>query len=188
MPPICGGEVNIVFVDGGAYTGDTVAEMVKRGIAIEAVAAFEADPSNFERLALNGHEFPMFCWPCALGRKNEVLRFESERYLSIGSQISATGNIQVTSVKLDSALRNFQPTLIKLDVEGAELAVLDGAREVLINSRPSWVVCVYHRAEHLWEIPLWFADNTSKNDYSFYLRAHNAGGTSDHCFYAVTRK
>ncbi len=43
---------------------------------------------------------------------------------------------------------------IKLDVEGSEPEVLEGARETLVHHRPQLAVCIYHRKEHVFEIPL----------------------------------
>jgi FkbM family methyltransferase len=43
--------------------------------------------------------------------------------------------------------------LIKMDIEGAELAALDGAQQVLARLRPRLAISVYHRPQDLWEIP-----------------------------------
>jgi len=41
--------------------------------------------------------------------------------------------------------REIRPDVIKMDVEGAELAVLEGAREVLSEARPLLIVSVHPR-------------------------------------------
>jgi len=52
--------------------------------------------------------------------------------------------IEVQVSTLDAELRDADPTLVKIDVEGAELEVLHGAREVLSRARP--VVVFEHDA------------------------------------------
>jgi FkbM family methyltransferase len=42
---------------------------------------------------------------------------------------------------------------VKMDIEGAELDALAGARECLVRHRPRLAISAYHRPEHLWEIP-----------------------------------
>ncbi len=50
------------------------------------------------------------------------------------------------SVTLDDVMRREKaPLLLKMDVEGAEARVLDGAREVLSRSDTRAVICTYHR-------------------------------------------
>lgn len=43
---------------------------------------------------------------------------------------------------------------IKLDVEGSELQALKGGVKTILDFRPRMAICLYHRPEHLWEIPL----------------------------------
>ncbi|WP_459862214.1 FkbM family methyltransferase [Endothiovibrio diazotrophicus] len=43
---------------------------------------------------------------------------------------------------------------IKMDIEGEEIRAIDGAVETIGRFRPNLAICIYHRAEHLWKIPL----------------------------------
>jgi hypothetical protein len=60
-----------------------------------------------------------------------------------------------------------------LDIEGAELDALQGARRLIEKNRPGIAVCLYHFPHHLWAIPLWLAELDLR--YRFYYRAH------EHC-------
>lgn len=42
---------------------------------------------------------------------------------------------------------------IKMDIEGAELAALEGARDTIRSFKPRLAISGYHEPEHLWEIP-----------------------------------
>ena len=75
--------------------------------------------------------------------------------------------VPVTS--LDELLGTEQATYIKLDVEGAELAVIKGATKQLAG-RPKLFVAAYHHDRDLWELPLamWRAQPA----YKIFLRKH----------------
>jgi hypothetical protein len=54
---------------------------------------------------------------------------------------------------------------IKMDIEGAELQALQGAKETLRAHRPQLAVCIYHYLEHHYAIPLFLAEHLK--DYVF---------------------
>jgi hypothetical protein len=77
-------------------------------------------------------------------------------------------------VSIDDALHGFSPNFIKMDIEGAELAALLGARRTIHDCRPGLAICLYHHPAHLWQIP-----NLIRSwnlDYRFYLRVHSNNG------------
>lgn len=85
-----------------------------------------------------------------------------------------TGDKQdVQVVTLDEALpvsRSVGHGLVKVDVEGAELAVLDGAYRLLTEMRPTWIIeCHGARAkDQVW-------DRMIKANYRCYLLSPDAG-------------
>lgn len=60
------------------------------------------------------------------------------------ARLSAEGNIPVKTARLDSLFPKLQPKLIKCDVEGHEVACIEGARELIARARPGWVIEVSH--------------------------------------------
>ena len=175
------------FVDCGAFDGDTLAHLQRTGFALEAVAAFEPDADNLRRLsgqmaslaaAPAGPE--ALLWPCAVSSATARLRFDSGHGAASG--LSTDGQEFVQAVALDEALAGFRPTLIKMDIEGAEYGALLGARGLIERHRPGLAICVYHRPQDLWEIPLLL--QSWNLGYQFYLRAHRHNGF-DLVLYAV---
>ena len=98
---------------------------------------------------------------------------------------SGLGNrLIVEAARLDDLVGSAAPTFIKLDIEGAEPDALAGARDTIRSHGPVVAVCVYHRQDHLWRIPLMLRE--VRDDYAFFLRPHNEEGWDLVC-YAVPR-
>ena len=76
---------------------------------------------------------------------------------------------------IDNVVGNFPIGLIKMDIEGAELAALKGGVKTLRNSRPTLALSAYHKKEDLITIPQ-FLKNIYK-DVEFYLRKHETDFT-----------
>lgn len=51
------------------------------------------------------------------------------------------------------------PTLIKIDVEGYEQNVLNGAESMIKAYQPVLAVAIYHKERDFWEIPLKIKEN-----------------------------
>lgn len=62
------------------------------------------------------------------------------------ARISVQGNIPVTATRVDTLFPHMSPRLIKCDVEGHELAAINGARELIARSRPHWLIEVTNAA------------------------------------------
>jgi len=56
------------------------------------------------------------------------------------ARISDHGDIPVTTCRIDTLFPKLSPQLIKCDVEGHELAAINGARELIVRSRPRWLI------------------------------------------------
>lgn len=166
------------FVDCGAFEGDTLKQLLGTGMDVEAVAAFEPDPVNFTKLAhyirSQRASLPeaVSVFPCGVHSSTAQLQFSSGQ--GSGSHASRSGDIVIQCVSLDEAIPCFRPNLIKMDIEGAEYAALWGARHTLAEHRPGLAICLYHRPEHLWQIPLLLQDWNL--GYRFYLRVHCFNG------------
>jgi FkbM family methyltransferase len=177
------------LIDCGAYDGDVIRNFTKSGYKFSALAAFEPDAQNYARLAKYTQEHSktipeLSLWPCGVCAISCQLRFASG--LDEASGIEASGETVIQCVALDEALPNFAPTLIKMDIEGAEMDALMGARQLILAHQPALALSVYHTPAHLWEIPLWVEQLAAENGlhYTYYLRSH-ARNCFDTVFYAV---
>jgi len=134
-----------LFVDVGAnvgsYTVLACASVGARGVAFEPV------PTAYERLVgnvrLNHAEDRVRCLSLAVGAETGSLEFTSgqdsmNHALAPGEHDERA--ILVKETTLDEALVGESPTLIKVDVEGFETRVLEGAPATLAN--PSLVAVI----------------------------------------------
>ena len=77
-----------------------------------------------------------------------------------------------------------KPTFLKFDIEGAELDALKGAINVIKDMTPTIAICIYHKPQDIFEIPLWI--NKVNSNYNFYVRTHGSDGF-EFVLYAVPK-
>ena len=86
-------------------------------------------------------------------------------------------------IKLDSLLRHEKVSFIKMDIEGSELEALKGAQTIIKEQRPKMAICVYHKIEDLWKIPLFL--HKINPEYKIYIRHHAKFWVSETVCYAI---
>jgi FkbM family methyltransferase len=180
------------IVDGGAYDGDTVRMVTARyGDRFGHLLALEPDPANFDKLRATVASLPtaarakVECRQVALGSERRTLHLDATGTAASATSVApSAGTIAVSAETLDSLVEGARPTFVKLDIEGFEVDALEGARKTIEQHGPVLAVCVYHRQDHLWTIPLLISE--WRDDYAFFLRPHNEEGWDLVC-YAVPR-
>lgn len=73
-------------------------------------------------------------------------------------------------------------TLIKMDIEGAEMNALLGARETIKKYKPKLMISLYHKPNDIWELPLFVKELVP--EYKIYIRHHRTT-PNDTVLYAV---
>jgi len=92
--------------------------------------AYDGDTKLVKRL----RDFDAICMPCGVSASTSQVRFNAGK--GTASKIAVDGKIMIQCVSIDEALPSFGPTLIKMDVEGAESSALSGAERTLRRYRP----------------------------------------------------
>ena len=174
---------SLTYVDGGAYNGDTVLEL-HAAKPVRTAYLFEPDPSNFDVLVRNtAHlESRITCLPLALADRHQILSFNAGT--GEGAAISEHGTTHITAVALDDVMGQQHIDFLKLDVEGAEVAALQGAEKMIQRCRPVMALSLYHRPQDIWAIPDQIAEIA--DGYDLYIRQHYAN-SFDSVLYAVAR-
>lgn len=177
---------NEIFIDCGAFHGETVVEFIKslyeQGIDTwKDIIALEADPDNAnmmrEQLSVytNIHIEQAAAW--------DTKGYQSwSDALGQSSRVTDEGTRQVRTITLDEIGRDKDITFIKMDIEGAELRALRGAESLIRTTHPKLAICVYHRPEDLLTIPQYIKELYPM--YKLYLRNYSPWGVET-VLYAV---
>jgi FkbM family methyltransferase len=162
------------FIDCGAYDGDTVRDFLSfTENQFHSYYAFEPMDNLFSKLTLTISKLDkelrdkIKVFKLATGDKKQNLMF---KFSGPASGVSEEGEISVNSVKVDDLLEGKLISWIKMDIEGAELAALEGAKNIISLNRPKLTICVYHKTRDLWEILIWIHKHCV--DYNILLRMH----------------
>lgn len=156
---------NEIFMDLGAYRGDTIAEFLSFADSYEKIYAVEPDTKTYKKLLENTKELNIECVNAAIYNKDETLFMQSNK--GRGTSVSDSGT-QFPGRSVDSILNSQKVTFIKMDVEGSEALAIDGAKESIKNYKPKLKIAAYHRNEDLFSIPLKVL--SIRDDYKLYVR------------------
>lgn len=161
-----------IFVDAGTYNGDTVIEFIEKTKGnYKKVYAFEPDNTNFinmedrlKKCEINRIEM----FKKGLFHEKGSIKFTDGQLA--GSKIDETGNQIIETINLDS-FNIVGNIFIKMDIEGEELNALKGAKKTIIKNKPQLAICIYHKSEDLWSIPLYIKELVP--EYKIYIRHHS---------------
>lgn len=175
-PDIFPNNKNDVFVDIGAYTGDSVLSYVRSyGDGYKKIYAYEISEKScmsMQRNLADLHDVEI--------RKKGVGKAAGEFFLNVSvsdqsaNQLSDSMNSvgeRVEVVALDEDLPDGF-TFLKMDIEGAEYDALRGSEQTIRRCHPKLAICVYHGYDDIWRLPALI--DRYNPDYKFYLR-HNGG-------------
>ena len=176
-----------VFVDCGAYDGDTLDFFIHNQTDFKRYIAIEADKMNFEKLQnkseSRGWNDKIMCINAFLSDKKDTVCFSSRGTSFSGNDFTEEGQ-NVETCTLDELVYEYAPTFIKINLEGADLDAVRGGERTIREYAPLLAIQGHHRMEHLWEI-VETIQNYLKGQYKFYLR--NYKGISEFTFYAIPK-
>jgi FkbM family methyltransferase len=182
-----------VFIDCGAFDGITIRQFLEHRSSFKGqIVAFEPDPHNHKSLLAYASGLPahlrarIVVSSQAVGSTGGTLKFNATG--TMGSAVDVHGTVDVEGVALDAYLTkaSLVPSYIKMDIEGAELEALAGARGTIKQHKPVLAVCLYHRPTDLWRIPLFVRSLTDQ--YSLFLRPHETEGWQLVCYAIPTSR
>ena len=177
------------------------------------VYAFEPDPYGVrgakEFLSQHPDVQNIEIVPLGLWRKTETVTFVSdlgessyvkegsehcrsaEKHRSIiqksGAAPNSVNEITINMTTIDDFVQErglSRLDFIKLDIEGSELAALEGARQSFLRFAPRFAICIYHKPEDIWTIPQ-FIKSLEKDGlrYELYFGLHSPSPFSEVILY-----
>jgi hypothetical protein len=84
--------------------------------------------------------------------------------------------------KIDDIVLDKKVSFIKMDIEGAELEALKGAKNTIQNNYPKLAIAIYHKPDDLLNIPQYIL--SLNRNYKFYLR-HYGYNSWETILYAI---
>lgn len=163
-----------VYMDLGAYNGDTIKELgTLTDWHWQSVLAVEPDRRNCRKLRVLADELkqqglPLEVYERGIWNEEGELGFSDSggrQSTFIGAQKRV---VPVTTI--DAVAAGRAVSLIKMDVEGAEVQALNGGKETLQKFAPKLFVAAYHYDVDLFRLPLLLHELVPQ--YKIYLRKH----------------
>lgn len=170
-----------IIADLGAYDGDTIREFTDfTNHKYSRIYALEPDAKNYKKLVKNTDGMPnLTTYNMGAWNKKDTLIFD--RKAGRNSKLSAVG-IPVDVTDIDSLI-NDKITMIKMDIEGAEMKALEGCEKTIAKYKPKLYICAYHRNEDLFALPLKIL--SLNPNYKLYFRHSVYIPAWESNFYAV---
>lgn len=169
------------FLDLGAYRGDTVKDFLSFASGYSAITAIEPDPKTFQKLCENTdglHDCRRI--HAAVGNTDGTCLFSAKK--GRGSSVGKEG-IEIPCLRVDSLSPAVPFSMIKVDVEGNERAVIEGMEETIRRNKPKLIIAAYHRMDDYTSIPQQVL--ALRPDYKVYIRHFRGIPAWDTNFYFI---
>ena len=174
-----------VFVDVGAYTGDTLNEFIdvynknySRIICIEPnLNNVKALEGMIKEKGLENVDI----YRIGASDKKQTLLFDVTS--GIASRASKTGTEKVECNTLDSICMQEKYKhidMIKMDIEGAEFGALNGAKKTIEKYHPILAICVYHKEDDFYKLTQCI--KALYSGYRLYFRQYELSAEETVCY------
>ena len=176
-----------IFVDCGAFNGDSVDSFIRHSIATGKdyahIYAFEPSEYNYQILqqfVQNNHGLKITIFKQGVSDCSGELPFNSEGNISEIAKIDTNGASCIQVVRLDEIFVNQNVTFIKMDIESAEPSALRGAQAIIHRDSPILAICSYHTCQDFIHVPLLMKQ--LEPDAKLYLRHYSKNWMETVCY------
>ena len=173
-----------VFLDCGASRGDSVEDFrAQTNDVFEAIYSFEMDDEAYEQLLKSPQtqDDRVICIHAGVSDRNRRISYRKDICPTYFSGIALSGGEErqmgeaelksIDSMVEEGAIKE-KVTFVKMDIEGAEMDALRGMEKMMKRDKPKLAICVYHKLEDIWELPLYIKGIVP--EYTLTMRHHHA--------------
>jgi len=176
-----------VFIDGGCYNCDTDEKFIEWcGGNYNKIYAFEPEKENYEQcLELCKRKNLQRIEILNKGLWSEATTLSFAANLGQGSKIAEDTQgdvVKIETASIDEVVGEETVSFIKLDIEGAELEALKGAKNTILRDKPRLAICIYHKPEDVAEILEYIL--SLHPDYKLFIR-HYQMSVNETIVYAI---
>lgn len=172
--PLVRAQRDDTVIEAGGCDGKTAIEIVDFLKGHGQVYTFEPDQTNYQKMMenLQADQYGNCVKPVQKGLWQEKTTLHFQGDFGGSSKVDQTGSKSIDVVDIDSFVKEHElwVNLIKLDVEGSEKEVLEGACKTIALYQPKLQISVYHYERDLWELLLYI--HKLNPFYKFYLGQH----------------
>ena len=146
-----------IVIDCGTCFGETAIWFLRCGAS--KVYSFEIDVDNLQVLENYVNTPNIKIVRYALGSTPGELWYTPDVNNAGAGQVSSkqqANSIHVSVTTIDSFCKEMSitPSFIKMDIEGSEYDALLGAKNIIASLKPKLAICLYHKLDDMWRIPL----------------------------------
>lgn len=170
------------YLDIGPQNGGTIRDFINRtGDRYKSIYAWEIGKDSIAKLEKNFQDNRIKILPYGAWDENTTMGLEGSngaRHLVTEDENNFSG---IICKRIDDVV-GYPVSLIKMDIEGAEMNALRGAEKTIKEYKPKLLISLYHKQNDIWEIPLFL--HKLVPEYKLYIR-HQRSNPNDTILFAI---
>ena len=172
------------YVDVGAYIGDTLSGYKQKyGRLCRNYICFEPNDENLKLLkqSIDLDDIQnVRVVEKGISDKKRVLAFITDS--GAATRVSNDGDVYIECTSIDEELlsADYDDAIIKMDIEGSEYEALKGAQKFISKYHPVLEICVYHKPDDIYKLPLFIKDLYA--GYKLYFRQYELSVNETVCY------
>ncbi len=172
-----------VFIDCGAFDGDTMREFIKLTNGnYKSIVCFDPVEEFCNRLKKRGAQKNVTAIQAGVYHTSTTLQFNADKGKGSSLINTSDNTISIPVRAIDDVAECSDATFIKMDVEGSEWAALMGAKKTIMRNKPKLAICIYHMQRDFIDIPKYI--HYLVPEYKLYIR-HHSFSINETVLYAV---
>ena len=177
---------NESFLDAGGYNGDTLELFLRiTKNKFENYYLFEPEDDLLNKARKKSTDNRVYFYNYGLSNKEEIVKFKSGTEGS--GFVCIDGNRSIELKQIDNIMQDKRISFIKMDIEGSELAALQGAAKIIKEQTPKLAICLYHKIEDILGITD-FINMIWEGKGELFMRAEKDNIDQQYILYAIYKQ